>query len=103
MSHIISSRTGEFETGYEKGRQTREHAMLVRTCGVKQMICVINKMDDSNWDKGAMMKFWEAAPLLEGQRLRRENGNLVFVPTSGEGLELGQRRQPTAPGTQGLL
>merc|ERR1711953_487821 len=28
---IISARKGEFETGFEKGGQTREHAMLVKT------------------------------------------------------------------------
>jgi translation elongation factor EF-1alpha len=36
---VISARKGEFETGFEKGGQTREHAMLVKTAGV-------NKFDD---------------------------------------------------------
>ncbi|TCD70399.1 translation termination factor GTPase eRF3 [Steccherinum ochraceum] len=50
---VISSRKGEFETGFEKGGQTREHIMLVKTAGVSKVICVINKMDDStvNWQK----------------------------------------------------
>lgn len=43
---VISARRGEFETGFEKGGQTREHAMLVKTAGVKFLIVVINKMDD---------------------------------------------------------
>lgn len=43
---VISARRGEFETGFEKGGQTREHAMLVKTAGVKHLIVVINKMDD---------------------------------------------------------
>lgn len=25
--------------------------MLVRTCGVKQMICVVNKMDEMEWSE----------------------------------------------------
>ena len=33
---IISARKGEFETGFEKGGQTREHAMLVKTQGIKR-------------------------------------------------------------------
>ncbi|KAJ7744467.1 eukaryotic polypeptide chain release factor 3 [Mycena maculata] len=51
---VISARKGEFETGFEKGGQTREHIMLVKTAGVSKIIVVINKMDDStvNWDKG---------------------------------------------------
>lgn len=50
---VISSRKGEFETGFEKGGQTREHIMLVKTAGVSKVIVVINKMDDSTvqWDK----------------------------------------------------
>ncbi|VEL19569.1 unnamed protein product, partial [Protopolystoma xenopodis] len=50
---VISARRGEFETGFEKGGQTREHAMLVKTAGVKHMIVLINKMDDPTveWDE----------------------------------------------------
>ncbi len=43
---MISARRGEFETGYERGGQTREHAMLVKTAGVRKLIVVVNKMDD---------------------------------------------------------
>ncbi|KAJ7507766.1 eukaryotic polypeptide chain release factor 3 [Mycena galericulata] len=50
---VISARKGEFETGFEKGGQTREHIMLVKTAGVSKIIVAINKMDDStvNWEK----------------------------------------------------
>ncbi|ORZ39073.1 P-loop containing nucleoside triphosphate hydrolase protein [Catenaria anguillulae PL171] len=50
---VISARRGEFETGFERGGQTREHAMLVKTTGVKKLIVVINKMDDPtvNWSQ----------------------------------------------------
>ncbi|KAF8604971.1 eukaryotic polypeptide chain release factor 3 [Ceratobasidium sp. AG-I] len=44
---VISARRGEFETGFEKGGQTREHIMLVKTAGVSKVIVVINKMDES--------------------------------------------------------
>jgi len=43
---VISARKGEFETGFEKGGQTREHAMLVKTAGIKYLVVLINKMDD---------------------------------------------------------
>ena len=48
---MISARKGEFETGFEKGGQTREHAMLAKTAGVKHLIVLVNKMDDPtvNW------------------------------------------------------
>jgi peptide chain release factor subunit 3 len=43
---VISARKGEFETGFERGGQTREHALLAKTLGVRILIVVINKMDD---------------------------------------------------------
>ncbi|KAK8601234.1 hypothetical protein V6N12_051075 [Hibiscus sabdariffa] len=42
---IIDSTTGVFEPGISKDGQTREHALLAFTLGVKQMICCCNKMD----------------------------------------------------------
>ncbi|KAF0454403.1 P-loop containing nucleoside triphosphate hydrolase protein [Gigaspora margarita] len=50
---VISARKGEFETGFERGGQTREHAVLAKTSGVNKLIVVINKMDDPtvNWSK----------------------------------------------------
>jgi peptide chain release factor subunit 3 len=43
---VISARKGEYETGFEKGGQTREHAMLAKTQGVNKIVIVVNKMDD---------------------------------------------------------
>ena len=37
--------TGGFEAGISKDGQTREHALLAYTLGVKQMIVALNKMD----------------------------------------------------------
>ena len=50
---VISARKGEFETGYERGGQTREHVQLAKTLGVTKLIIVVNKMDDPtvNWSK----------------------------------------------------
>ncbi|XP_031562231.1 eukaryotic peptide chain release factor GTP-binding subunit ERF3A-like [Actinia tenebrosa] len=49
---VISARKGEFETGFERGGQTREHAMLAKTAGVKHLVVLVNKMDDPTveWD-----------------------------------------------------
>ncbi|KAF2556174.1 hypothetical protein F2Q68_00013599 [Brassica cretica] len=50
---VISARKGEFETGYERGGQTREHVQLAKTLGVSKLVVVVNKMDDPtvNWSK----------------------------------------------------
>jgi peptide chain release factor subunit 3 len=42
---LISARKGEFETGFERGGQTREHAQLAKTLGVARLIVVVNKLD----------------------------------------------------------
>ena len=47
---IISSPAGEFEAGISKEGQTREHALLAFTMGVKQMVVAINKMDEKTVD-----------------------------------------------------
>ena len=51
---VISAKTGEFESGFDKGGQTREHAMLAKTLGIKRLIIAVNKMDEPmiGWGQG---------------------------------------------------
>jgi len=49
---VVASGQGEFEAGISKNGQTREHALLAFTLGVKQMIVAINKMDDKSVNFG---------------------------------------------------
>lgn len=42
---VISAKDGEFESGFNGG-QTIEHAILARSLGIRQLVCVINKLDD---------------------------------------------------------
>merc|ERR1712205_15755 len=44
---IVASSTGEFEAGISKDGQTREHALLAYTLGVKKMRVALNKMDNT--------------------------------------------------------
>jgi len=50
---VISARRGEFETGFERDGQTREHTTLAKTLGIRKLVAAINKMDDPtvNWSK----------------------------------------------------
>lgn len=82
---VISARKGEFETGFEKGGQTREHAMLVKTAGVKHLIVLVNKMDDPtvNWDVARYDEIKEKlTPYLKkcGFQLGKDT---YFMPCSG--------------------
>jgi elongation factor 1 alpha-like protein len=48
---VVDAAIGEFEAGFERGGQTREHLLLVRSLGVSQVIVAVNKLDLVNWDK----------------------------------------------------
>jgi elongation factor 1 alpha-like protein len=42
---VVDGSPGEFEAGFERGGQTREHACLVRSLGVREVIVGVNKLD----------------------------------------------------------
>jgi len=44
---VVAAGVGEFEAGISKNGQTREHALLAFTLGVKQLIVAVNKMDST--------------------------------------------------------
>jgi len=82
---VISARKGEFETGFDRGGQTREHAMLAKTLGVSYLVVVINKMDDPtvNWSKERYDEcVQKLRPFLKtcGYVIKRE---VKFIPISG--------------------
>jgi peptide chain release factor subunit 3 len=83
---VISARRGEFETGFEKGGQTREHALLAKTIGVKYLVVVINKMDDPTveWDKGRYEEcVGKLKPYLNKQCGYVIKNEVKFIPISG--------------------
>src|SRR3989449_4247582 len=43
---VLSAKEGETDTAIAPGGQAREHAFLLRTLGVNQLVVCINKMDD---------------------------------------------------------
>ncbi|KAI8388026.1 P-loop containing nucleoside triphosphate hydrolase protein [Radiomyces spectabilis] len=82
---VISARKGEFETGFERGGQTREHTMLAKTSGVNKMIVVINKMDDPTveWDKARYDEILgKLTPFLK-QTGFNPKSDIFFMPVSG--------------------
>ncbi|XP_042462509.1 eukaryotic peptide chain release factor GTP-binding subunit ERF3A-like [Zingiber officinale] len=82
---VISARKGEFETGFEKGGQTREHVLLAKTLGVVKLIVVVNKMDDSTvkWSKERFDEIEsKIVPFLRssGYNVKKD---VQFLPISG--------------------
>jgi len=81
---VVASGTGEFEAGIAKTGQTREHALLAYTLGVKQMICVVNKMDDKsvNWGEARYNEIKnEVSSFLK--KIGYNSDKVPFVPISG--------------------
>ena len=81
---VISARKGEFEAGFDKGGQTREHAMLAKTLGVRILVIVINKMDDPScgWAKERFDEcVTKLTPFLKqcGYNVKKD---VVFLPIS---------------------
>jgi elongation factor 1 alpha-like protein len=48
---VIGASRGEFEAGFDRGGQTREHVVLVRSLGVTQIVVAVNKLDLVDWSK----------------------------------------------------
>src|SRR3989440_284145 len=79
---IVASGTGEFEAGISKNGQTREHALLAYTLGVKQLIVAVNKIDTTNWSEE---RFNEIIKEVSGfiKRVGYNPKTVAFVPISG--------------------
>jgi elongation factor 1-alpha len=81
---VVSARKGEFEAGVSAGGQTREHAFLLRTLGIEQLVVVINKMDDAPpaWSKDRYNEMvTEVKTLLKAAQF--DPTKILFVPMSG--------------------
>ena len=48
---IISARSGEFEAGFEKKGQTKQHAQIATALGVKKLIVGVTKMETVDWSE----------------------------------------------------
>merc|ERR1712180_303110 len=81
---IIASGTGEFEAGISKNGQTREHALLAYTLGVKQLIVGVNKMDSTE-PPYSQARFEEIQKEVSGfiKKVGYNPAAVAFVPISG--------------------
>ncbi|CAG5123412.1 unnamed protein product [Candidula unifasciata] len=80
---VINATKGEFETGFDAGGQTREHALLARSLGVGQVIVAVNKMDTVDWAE----ERYQLIVKKIGQFLTKQAGfkesDIFFIPCSG--------------------
>jgi elongation factor 1 alpha-like protein len=79
---VVDATKGEFETGFGRGGQTREHAIVARSLGIQHMIVAVNKMDACGWDEARFNEVRDALARFL-QTLGFKPDNVQFVPTSG--------------------
>ncbi|KAI3327402.1 translation elongation factor 1 alpha chain [Xylariaceae sp. AK1471] len=79
---IIAAGTGEFEAGISKDGQTREHALLAYTLGVKQLIVAINKMDTAQWSEARFNEIVKETTSFI-KKVGFNPKHVAFVPISG--------------------
>ncbi|GAA5854346.1 hypothetical protein JCM8547_001788 [Rhodosporidiobolus lusitaniae] len=85
---VIDGASGAFEKGFAGGGQTREHALLLRSLGIQQLLIAVNKLDQVEWSK----KRFDAIEAVLRPFLEEVGFNLprdAFVPVgafSGENL-----------------
>ncbi|XP_057680107.1 elongation factor 1-alpha-like [Corythoichthys intestinalis] len=81
---VVSAAKGEFEAGVSRSGQTREHALLAYTLGVKQMIVCVNKMDTTE-PPYSQKRFDEVVRAVAGflKKIGYDPNTIPFVPISG--------------------
>lgn len=105
---VIGAGTGEFEAGISKDGQTREHALLAFTLGVRQLIVAVNKMDTAKW---AQSRFDEIVKETKNfiKKIGFNPDTIPFVPISGfngdhmisESADMKANISPNAPWYKG--
>ncbi|XP_070556539.1 uncharacterized protein [Ptychodera flava] len=79
---VVDASRGEFEAGFDSGGQTREHAMLVRSLGVTQLVVAVNKLDNVDWSQE---RYSEIVAKL-GHFLKQagfKDSEVAYIPCSG--------------------
>ncbi|CAL8297777.1 unnamed protein product [Merluccius merluccius] len=81
---IVAAGVGEFEAGISKNGQTREHALLAYTLGVKQLIVCVNKMDSTE-PRYSQQRFEEITKEVANyiKKIGYNPAAVAFVPISG--------------------
>ena len=105
---VVDSTKGEFETGFESGGQTREHALLARSLGnylrifpskfccvadfiriitssvgVNQLVVAVNKLDTVGWSEGRFEEIRAKLSMFLVKSAGFRESDLTYVPCSG--------------------
>jgi peptide chain release factor subunit 3 len=81
---VISARRGEFEAGFVRGGQTREHALIAMTLGISRIVVVVNKMDTVKWKEQRYRAIEKKLSKFLSKEIGYKSKHVSFVPISGQ-------------------
>lgn len=80
---VIDSATNAFEAGFNLDGQTKEHAILVRSLGVENVIVAVNKLDTVDWAESRYDEIKDQLCDYLTTKVGFSKKSIEFVPTSG--------------------
>lgn len=80
---VVDSTPNNFESGFSAGGQTKEHALLARSLGVRQMVVVVNKLDAVGWSQERFETVRDLVSSYLTKAVGFRAAQLQFVPCSG--------------------
>lgn len=81
---VTSARSNEFDDGFVKGGQTKEHLLLAKSMGTQKLIVLVNKMDDPSnlWSENKYNQM--KSNIMEYiQKTKLGFKDIAFIPISG--------------------
>ncbi|KAM5565099.1 HBS1-like protein [Rosa sericea] len=78
---VVDGSHGAFEAGM-KGGQTKEHAQIIKSFGVKQIIVAVNKMDVVGYSKDRFDEIKHTLGTFLWRSCRFEDSSVCWVPLS---------------------
>ena len=77
---LLSAKKGEFESGWMRG-QSKEHLIIARSLGIKDLIILVNKMDLCDWNQDEFLKIKKDSESF----IKNICGfkNYTYIPISG--------------------
>lgn len=79
---VIDASRGAFESGFEQGGQTKEHAILIRALGIQNVLVAVNKLDSVDWSRERFIDI-ETQLSVFLKTTGFDPGAITYVPCSG--------------------
>jgi elongation factor 1 alpha-like protein len=79
---VVDATPGGFDDGFTDGGQTKEHAVLIRSLGVSELVIAVNKMDSVGWSRDRFQAVQaQMTPFLLATGFKEKN--ITYCPVSG--------------------